>query len=514
MRIPLEYIRDHLSIAPLAFHTPFSRSAAPAWLQIIQYESGVELEPEFLLFGPAESFSESLEGRGLISLGMPSESILEHNHVLVLPPDCDASAIFREMQQLILRLNLWETDLHRILRSENGDPQRSTLDAFFCRASELLTNSIFFHDENFYLLGNSQTEGALGLTQWNYDAIKGGYILPLEILNDFKTNQEYQATMHTHGPQMFSADTFGYRIMYQNIWEEERYRGRICINELNRPFCESDYFLLAQVAEMIHDSFQPRERGSYRQMYSIANLLTRMLRQEPLIESQVSEILLQYNWARTDQYFCCCLFPEERDLNTNTLQYYCTLLTGRFLHCCAFRDESSVIILVNQTKSGLNVPDFRHTISLILRDGLLKAGISGVSDDFMDFYFLYNQALRAYENGRKSQSDLWCFCFEDIRLEYMMRQIVQEFPLRHLCSPDLYTLLKYDQTHTSELYKTFRAYLYNDRNLARTAEILGIHRSTLLFRMKKIEELVKADFSDYHERFYLCLSYQLMDETF
>ena len=40
MRIPLEYIRDHLSIAPLAFHTPSSRLAAPAWLQIIQYESG------------------------------------------------------------------------------------------------------------------------------------------------------------------------------------------------------------------------------------------------------------------------------------------------------------------------------------------------------------------------------------------------------------------------------------------------------------------------------------------
>ena len=71
--------------------------------------------------------------------------------------------------------------------------------------------------------------------------------------------------------------------------------------------------------------------------------------------------------------------------------------------------------------------------------------------------------------------------------------------------------MAYDETHTSELYKTFCTYPQNDRNLARTAELLEIHRSTLLFRMRKINELVKANYTNFDARLYLLLSMKLME---
>ncbi len=512
MNITLEYIADHLTVIPVSLEKGRRASTHSVWLQAIHYDSQTEFEPQFILFGTAEAFDIPLRGRGIISIGRPSERICRNNDVLVLPSDCNAESTMREIQKLILNLNLWESDLVEILRNDADESQQGVLDALFKRASELLRNSIFFHDENFYLLGNSEPGGILGKTRWEYDERRGGYTLPIDILNEFKVNEEYQQTMHAHGPQMFSADMFGYRIMYQNIWDGDRYRGRICVNELDAEFFESDYLLLGRLADLVHDSFRQREAGSYRQMLSMTNLIARMIGQESIPEAQTSEILSQYGWRLDDRLFCACLFPEERDVNTNALQYYCTMLTGRFPHSCALVNGLNIVVVINHERSGITLADFRRDISLILRDGLLKAGISTIVPNFSDIYFAYRQAVCAYETGKSKYPELWCLGFEDVCMDYLVAQMIQEFPARHLCSPDLYALKAYDETHTSELYKTFRCYLQNDRNLARTAGLLDIHRSTLLFRMRKIDEIVQSDYTDYETRFYLQLSIRLIDE--
>ena len=511
MNITLEYIRDRLGVTSTISVSNDSKWKRPSWFQVILYDSSASFEEEFILFGLSDAFAEPIRRRALISIGEPSAKVLKNNDVLVIRDASDPDTIFRDIQKLVLNLNLWESALSRILQENSGNAQRAALDSLFTRAADLLQNSVFFHDENFYLLGNTESGGVLGLTRWEYDPVRGGYTLPLEILNEFKIDAEYQQTMHTHGPCMFSANMFGYRIMYQNIWDDDRYRGRICVNELNREFYESDYLLLDRLACMIHDSFQQREAGAYRQMLSMTNLIARIIDREPVQEAQVAEVLGQYGWRLDDGLFCACLLPEERDLSANTLQYYCTILTGRFPHSCAMLYESSIVIVVNCGRSGITPADFRSEISLILRDGLLKAGISNVVPGFGEVYFAYRQAVCAYETGASKHPDLWCFSFGDVCVDYLVAQMAHDLPARHLISPDLYALMAYDQTHTSELFKTFCTYLQNDRNLARTAELLEIHRSTLLFRMRKINELVKADYKNFDARFYLLLSMKLME---
>lgn len=511
MNVTLEYLADHLPIEPVSLTRRKGAPLQTPWLQVIQHDPEAELEPQFILFGDGASFGRAVQGRGIVAIGKPQELVCRNNDVLLLPEQCDPDFVLREMQRSILGLNLWEADLVNILRQNAETTQQGTLDALFTRAADLLQNSIFFHDENFYLLGNTEHGGTLGLTHWEFDDMRGGYTLPIDILNEFKVNDEYQRTMNTHGPHMFSADMFGYRIMYQNIWDEDRYRGRICVNELDREFRDSDFLLLERLASLVQDAFRQREAGAYRQMRSMANLLSQLIDQNPVPEAQVSETLAQYGWKLDDRLFCACLFPEERDVNTHTLQYYSTMLTGRFPHSCAFSHGSSIIVVVNQERSDIGIAEFRSDISLILRDGLLKAGISNVIPGITDVFFAYRQAICAYETGKDKQPELWCFSFEDVCADYLVSQMVKELPARHLCSPDLFALMAYDENHTSELCKTLRIYLQNDRNLARTAEILGIHRSTLLFRMRKIGEIVKADLNDYEARFYLQLSLRLID---
>ena len=77
----------------------------------------------------------------------------------------------------------------------------------------------------------------------------------------------------------------------------------------------------------------------------------------------------------------------------------------------------------------------------------------------------------------------------------------------------IFILQEYDQTHTSELNLTLKTYLENERNLTRTSELLDVHRSTLLYRISRIEKLTGADLDQPQVRFDLLLSYALEEES-
>ena len=70
-------------------------------------------------------------------------------------------------------------------------------------------------------------------------------------------------------------------------------------------------------------------------------------------------------------------------------------------------------------------------------------------------------------------------------------------------------LLDYDKEHHSELAYTVYMYLTHERNLVVTAEAMDMHRTSLVYRFKKIYSLIGDNFDDYRERMYLILSYEM-----
>jgi PucR family transcriptional regulator, purine catabolism regulatory protein len=61
-------------------------------------------------------------------------------------------------------------------------------------------------------------------------------------------------------------------------------------------------------------------------------------------------------------------------------------------------------------------------------------------------------------------------------------------------------LAEYDQRRESRLLETLGAYLDSGGSVATAAERLGVHRNTLSYRIRRIEELTGRDLGDPHER--------------
>jgi DNA-binding PucR family transcriptional regulator len=61
-------------------------------------------------------------------------------------------------------------------------------------------------------------------------------------------------------------------------------------------------------------------------------------------------------------------------------------------------------------------------------------------------------------------------------------------------------LYDYDRKHGGDLVRTLQVYLTLGCNASRTSEELYLHRSGLLYRLRRIEELLDARLDDFEDR--------------
>lgn len=80
-----------------------------------------------------------------------------------------------------------------------------------------------------------------------------------------------------------------------------------------------------------------------------------------------------------------------------------------------------------------------------------------------------------------------------------------------ICHEKLLQLKYKSEESQTQLYQTLRCYLENHQNVTQTARELFIHRSTLLYRLDRIHEIIRSDYSDPDELLYLLLSFRLID---
>ena len=76
--------------------------------------------------------------------------------------------------------------------------------------------------------------------------------------------------------------------------------------------------------------------------------------------------------------------------------------------------------------------------------------------------------------------------------------------------PALGKLAAYDQEHGTELLKTLKVYMEQDRNSTRAAELLYVHRTTLFRRLEQINELCRLDYEDTEDMYMLRTSFCLL----
>lgn len=465
----------------------------------------IEPIPQHLLIGNSDYFNAALHlsDQCIISIGMPSDAIQDRNSCICISDKAELFKVYRDVQEIFMNFNLWDEELN------NAVINNASLEDIFTLSIPIFENPIFIHDTNAKVMANVNEMS--GQFSWDYDSTSKEISLPLDIMNDFKISDEYQQTMNTKGAQMFSAQQFGYRILYINLWFEESYLGRICINELGREIIEGDYELIEHLAYVVLTTL--------RQVDTLLSDVSNDLKQsllEVLEFKETNEVVLlnrlqAFNWEINDSYSCVSIYLQKRDYSTYAVDLTCHHLENMFPYCCIFLYKDRILIITNPYKSELKEDDFFIKLTAFLREGLFKASVSSTGQDFHLLWYYFLQTDIAFKIGSRKNPMSWLYKFNVYKLQYILEQATNELMPLMLCESHLLKLHIYEKKHNSDFFKTLRVYLEKERNLAQTARALFVHRSTLLYRLKKIKSIIKVDLDDPKIRMHIMISYELLD---
>lgn len=187
---------------------------------------------------------------------------------------------------------------------------------------------------------------------------------------------------------------------------------------------------------------------------------------------------------------------------------------------CAFYDEH-VVVLLPALRSGFLEPGaerhIRDLCSIYHSSAVISAGYfllestpavyQQILDALMVIHYplMLEDSVNTLSDNSSEPADQF-FYYHTLTVWQGKMRLVQVQPWETMCHPMVRTVVRYDAVHETDYLVTLRAYLANRCNIAYTAKLLNMHRNTLLYRIKKIEELVGTDFEDWRLRRLLLFS--------
>lgn len=414
----------------------------------------------------------------------------------------DEIGFYNQVQEIFTKYKEWERQMCWALRMENP------LDQMLANCREIFGNPIFIHDPDFYILSCPyHTEQML---HWEKVTRNGREMVPLETINEFKVDEEYLGTLKTKRVSMFSAALRGYRVLYVNLFNRDHYEGRVCVDELERSFRRSDYLLLEYLGKMVEYCLKKRRLFWLNMGSDVEAFFTRILKREETDMQTIADFLRYLNWEQNHHYLCLKLITEGEDFEYMTPDGIFGHIETQISNGYAFFYEKSITVVVNLTLENVEIPEILSRLAYFLREGLFKLGASSELFRFSQIREGYEQASVALQYGRRSRSMIWYYHFEDYAMQYMIEQASRNIGPDLLSSSKLRILEEYDRKNHTELYHTLEKYLQLERNTVQTAKELFIHRSTLFYRLERIQKLTKFNLEDPGERQYLLFSFELM----
>ena len=215
---------------------------------------------------------------------------------------------------------------------------------------------------------------------------------------------------------------------------------------------------------------------------------------EALIKSQNN--LMDTIYSRIEKY-------NRREMDK---RLFIDLLTGNMIKE-SFGEEKVIVLsnndnfqcILKRTKEKTITKEYFEKIqkNISEKTGYTAAiGVSRVENSYQRFGKAYQDARDAVEIAVCQEFNSKVLCIEDAGFWRIMKEISKHEMCQEFMEDKLNAFIEYDQKNESELLETLEVLVNNlgARNV--TANALHLHRNTLIYRIKKIENQTGYDLSD------------------
>lgn len=449
-------------------------------------------------FSPCDNInSNSL----ILSIGdIKEKSLLSYYTVFEFNKLTSPFDLFNKVQEIFDIYDNWENNLQEILNKDTS--LKDMLDCSF----EIFNNPITIFSADFTLISHSSiidNDPNLKYLANNDLVYKDSSILKLD--PDFNFHRD------TIGAFTYPGYDTGLNVLCINIFDHGRYIYRIIICENIHKFYSSDSNLLEFFSTYIDLMIKKIYTIDSSMGYTLDNILYRILTGDIVNSNFIKQMLNEFSWLSTHSYFCINIKISSLDIQNLTVNSICKQIESLIINSCAIFYNNDIAVFINLTKFNGTVEDAMNKLAILLRDNYLKAGVSNTFIGFSEIKYNYLQACIALDTGRRYKPYQWIYTFDDIAPFYLVESCTKELPSNLVCSKKILSLINHDNNHETHYYNTLRIYLLNNLNAVKSSNDLFIHRSTFLYRIQKIKDLINIDFDDKLSIFYFIVSFNILE---
>ena len=389
--------------------------------------------------------------------------------------------------------------------------QKGELNTLADLGVELFNNPLTIHDEKFFVL--SRPRNILGMSEILQDNSTGIATFRVELIDHLKYDPDYQNTLTTRGSHLWIHHSrTPYRVMYINLYDKNnRYRGRILLNEINAIFEPSHFRLLeyfAQYVLIVLEDYQKNDSDNYVMFDSF--LAKYLSGEQPNPDTAIK--VLAYNfWQIEDCYCCCCVEVQTANMKEHQGNVIAELSIA-FPQARIFQEDSLVWLVMNLTQAKMSEEEFRAMSEKFSLSAPYFVGQSSVFHEFFRISHAYKQARMALEYGKKTLDVNNLYVFDQIAVPYMIMKLCSCIPADSFCCEELLQLIEHDKTKGTDYYQTLKVYLEYERDYTKVSSLLHIHRSTLTYRLGKIQEIIALPLDNPEKRFYLLCCIHILEK--
>lgn len=470
-----------LSLFQIVEKFPFPYKVIRADMDNMQQLTRVRLLPSesdqlsvdtLYIVNPSDVVKFSFEGIHVVLAGNSHEVGIFHKAASITVIEVEnpeTSAIFQEIQEIFEKYQLWENDiLSTILHY-------TSLQDILDKCSVMIKNPIALFDTQQTLLIKSGTipENPEKAGLWEF-AIKHGYS-PRETdsmieLADLIAKERL--------PFYFSSKNKYRNIqrMIAVLYRGESIFGILALSDVTALFTQGEYDTVCLIQKYIEDAISHTNEFHFNS-HNTPWFIIQLLRNQHIDSSVLDYNIRRYNHTNTEPFF---MWTFQRNSESETsISTLIPNLSYALKTDLVFYFEKQIVVIDHNTEHYQN--KIHNQLHNLMIQNKLKSGSSMIFNNLLELHtaFCRHKLLWATEN--KDDHSAFINNFQ----AYLKNIINIQVEGDGLIFPGIEAVFSKEPKYANDLLECLQNYIFTGLNVSATSKALGIHRHTVVYRVKK-----------------------------
>ncbi|MGB9860106.1 MAG: PucR family transcriptional regulator [Moorellaceae bacterium] len=434
--------------------------------------------------------------------GFYTGKLLENRTILILEGISDAQELVSKIREAILYYREMADRLLSMVQEDAG------LQTLTNEIAAYLRNPVAIFARGLKLLAHSQNY-TMNYKPW-LETIEKGYLVVEENVSHLLQEQS-KMSQGIKSPFIFYAEGMRYRIAVKNIIKGNEEIGIFQVIEYNYPITRGALDLMEALNVYLAIELNKRELIRYNNTLLHAQLIADLLENRVNNLQELKKRSENLGWLLAKYLFVLAIKPVSHFLVGQQLSWIRDQLNIIIpsSHCIVY--DKGIVVIINKNTDSPFTKETETRLIALLKEWGLCCGLSQCSTNILEASRLYKQSLQAIKFGLVVHPERFIYDYSSYALHDFFDTCLQNENISSYYHPAVAVLKDYDAKHQGELLETLRTYINNHNNQIATAKQMHIHRSALLYRLRKIEELTGVDLHNPDTIFHLQLSFKLLE---